>query len=354
MVGEREDRSLHERRRLCPARHERIVERWYGAISPHAFSPFAAPEILAHLSTLLERSISILTGATFRADTAEEIGAILVRLRYLDPATLRETIAILGEELDRVTPEDLQGLLRERLPTFLGAIAAGHARASRTLLLDEQEGVRAAILAERGRISASLRESEALFRAVFTDAAVGIALVGLDGRAIEWNPAVERILGYNRIEMSRLLFMDITHPDDIVEDRALFERLVAGEYGHYHKQRRYRHKQGHTVLCNLTASLLRDVQGSPRCVLEMIEDVTDRTMQLTVATTYMLSPQLTKREREVLDGVAQGWGNAHIATELCLAEQTVRHHISRIYGKIAIESRSEAIVWAREHGFGRQ
>jgi DNA-binding NarL/FixJ family response regulator len=61
---------------------------------------------------------------------------------------------------------------------------------------------------------------------------------------------------------------------------------------------------------------------------------------------------LTKREQEILSMIAQGWDNIRIASKLCLAEQTVRNYISRIYDKLAVRSRAEAVVWAREHNFG--
>ncbi|HEY0737844.1 MAG TPA: LuxR C-terminal-related transcriptional regulator, partial [Herpetosiphonaceae bacterium] len=57
---------------------------------------------------------------------------------------------------------------------------------------------------------------------------------------------------------------------------------------------------------------------------------------------------LTARERQILDLLAEGWDNAGIASTLSLAEQTVRNHLSRIYMKIDVRSRTEAIVWARE------
>ncbi len=60
---------------------------------------------------------------------------------------------------------------------------------------------------------------------------------------------------------------------------------------------------------------------------------------------------LSKREKQVLNLIAKGQNNAQIATELHLAEQTVRNYIARIYQKLAVNTRAEAIVWAREHGF---
>jgi DNA-binding NarL/FixJ family response regulator len=63
-------------------------------------------------------------------------------------------------------------------------------------------------------------------------------------------------------------------------------------------------------------------------------------------------PSLTEREREVLDLIAAGKGNAVIAHELMLNLKTVRNHVSNIFGKLQVADRAAAIVKAREAGFG--
>jgi pimeloyl-ACP methyl ester carboxylesterase/DNA-binding CsgD family transcriptional regulator len=63
-------------------------------------------------------------------------------------------------------------------------------------------------------------------------------------------------------------------------------------------------------------------------------------------------PQLTGREREVLDLIAQGLDNAQIAARLELSEKTVRNNITHIFDKIQVENRPQAIVLAREAGLG--
>lgn len=59
----------------------------------------------------------------------------------------------------------------------------------------------------------------------------------------------------------------------------------------------------------------------------------------------------TPRERALMSGIARGWDNRKLALEFDLAEQTIRNYISRLYDKVGVRSRSEAVVWAREHGF---
>ena len=63
--------------------------------------------------------------------------------------------------------------------------------------------------------------------------------------------------------------------------------------------------------------------------------------------------ELTPRERAVLEGIAEGLNNAEIAASLRLSEKTVRNHITRIFDKLCVEQRSQAIVLAREAGLGR-
>lgn len=64
--------------------------------------------------------------------------------------------------------------------------------------------------------------------------------------------------------------------------------------------------------------------------------------------------ELTPRECEVLELVAQGLDNASIGTRLGISERTARNHLSIILSKLGINSRAQAIVQAREAGFGRR
>jgi DNA-binding NarL/FixJ family response regulator len=63
-------------------------------------------------------------------------------------------------------------------------------------------------------------------------------------------------------------------------------------------------------------------------------------------------PQLSDREREVLDLVARGHDNRRIARELFLSEKTVRNHVSTLLGKLEVADRAEAIARARRAGLG--
>jgi DNA-binding NarL/FixJ family response regulator len=59
---------------------------------------------------------------------------------------------------------------------------------------------------------------------------------------------------------------------------------------------------------------------------------------------------LSRREREILGHLVEGRANKEIAAELCIAEQTVRNHISVIYDKMGVDDRAQAVRLAREGG----
>lgn len=65
-------------------------------------------------------------------------------------------------------------------------------------------------------------------------------------------------------------------------------------------------------------------------------------------------PELTAREREVLDLIARGLGNAEISTRLYVSPKTVRNHISNIFTKLQVADRAQAIIRAREAGLGQK
>lgn len=126
----------------------------------------------------------------------------------------------------------------------------------------------------RARSDAALRASEARFRAVFESAAVGMALVDLDGRPVASNPALQALLGYDTDELRGMTFAQCTHPDDVDADLALYRELAAGTREAYQLEKRYVRKDGAVLYGRLTVSLARDAAGVPQFAVGMVEDVT--------------------------------------------------------------------------------
>jgi len=258
------------------ARRETIAARWYHAIAPTALSPLPPADVQRQLLALTDRAIALLVADTFASGEAAAIGAALARLRYLQPASLGDTQAVLADELVTSLSAAQIPVLQPRLAALLGGIASGYFRQARETILAEQETIRAALLRQREGLTAALRESEARFRAIFASAAIGIVLVNVDGRPVESNPAIERMLGYTREELRGMVFTAVTHPDDVSADWALFQELVAGRRDAYQMEKRYLHKEGRIVWGNLTVSLVRDERGAPQFTIGMVEEITAR------------------------------------------------------------------------------
>ena len=131
-------------------------------------------------------------------------------------------------------------------------------------------------ITERKNAEEVLRESEERFRAIFEQAAVGMAQVAPDGRWLRVNQRWCDIIGYTREELLTRSFQDITHPDDIGDNVANLRKLLTKEIQTYSTEKRYVRKDKSTVWVNLTVSLLREPTGVPKYFISVIEDITAR------------------------------------------------------------------------------
>ena len=122
----------------------------------------------------------------------------------------------------------------------------------------------------------ALSGSEERFRLAMEYSPIGVALVDTDGRWIEVNPALCRIVGYSRDELLRIDFQTITHPDDLDADLALMQQVLAGRLDSYGMEKRYIRKSGETIWIQLDVVLVRPPDGAPRYFLSKIQDITER------------------------------------------------------------------------------
>ncbi|MBW4690951.1 MAG: PAS domain S-box protein [Lyngbya sp. HA4199-MV5] len=128
----------------------------------------------------------------------------------------------------------------------------------------------------RKAAEAALKESEERFRGAFDYAAIGMALVGLEGQWLKVNRSLCEMIGYSELELLQTDFQTITHPDDLETDLGYVQQLLKGEISFYQMEKRYFHKQGHVVWILLSASLTRDDQDRPLYFIPQIQDISDR------------------------------------------------------------------------------
>jgi diguanylate cyclase (GGDEF)-like protein/PAS domain S-box-containing protein len=113
-------------------------------------------------------------------------------------------------------------------------------------------------------------------RLTFDAAPIGIALVAPDGRFLQVNAALCRIVGYERDDLVGRTFQSITHPDDLDADVTDLQRCLAGEIDGYDMEKRYIHRAGHPVWVHLTVGVVRDAAGGATHFVAHIMDVTER------------------------------------------------------------------------------
>ena len=121
-----------------------------------------------------------------------------------------------------------------------------------------------------------LADSEARFRATFENAAVGVALVGIDGSILRANNSFARMLGYPLEELITKTFQSITFPDDLEINLSLLNTALLGEADSYCIEKRYIRKDGGIVWASLTVGCVRKVDGGVDYFVSVIQDITSR------------------------------------------------------------------------------
>lgn len=147
----------------------------------------------------------------------------------------------------------------------------------------------------------NLERSEAMFEQTFSQAAVGMALVSLEGYWLRVNLRICQLLGYSERELLRLTFQDITHPDDLDGDLELLDQLLANEISTYSMEKRYFRSDSSIVWVELTVALNRLPDGSPHHFISVIVDISERKLAETNLRTlqHELEDRVVSRTKEL-------------------------------------------------------
>ncbi|MEH2168293.1 MAG: PAS domain S-box protein [Nostoc sp.] len=208
----------------------------------------------------------------------------------------------------------------------------------------------------------ALGESEERFRAMFNQAAVGITLVGLDGRFIQVNPALCEITGYSHEELMQMNFQEITHPDDLEVDWENAQRVLAKEISGYSLEKRYIRKDGSIVWVNLTSSAVWDDNGQPMYALGIIEDISHRkrveaTQNFLVEASTLLAASLdyeitlenvanlavpTLADLCIVDVFQEDWSSKQIA--IAIADPTKENILDEIRRRYPPKTKAKQLV----------
>jgi PAS domain S-box-containing protein len=111
------------------------------------------------------------------------------------------------------------------------------------------------------------------FRLAMEASGVGMAIVDLQGRWEEVNPAFERMFGYSAAELVGRPAAAFTHPDDVGMSSTYLRGLVDGSLPMLDALKRYVHRNGETIWAHVNVAVLRDANGVPMHLLVQLRDV---------------------------------------------------------------------------------
>src|SRR6266481_4352566 len=120
-------------------------------------------------------------------------------------------------------------------------------------------------------------QAKQLFRYLFEQASLGIAVEDLEGKLLLANPALCSMLGYRESELCGMSCSEFANPEDSQNDWALFQQLRAGVIDQYSLEKRYVRKDGAQLWGHLNVSRLKNGNGgSSSLVFAFVEDITER------------------------------------------------------------------------------
>ncbi len=141
---------------------------------------------------------------------------------------------------------------------------------------DKLKFLHAEDLAQHNITEEELKRSREEFRGYFEMSSLGICITSPDKGWIEVNDCLCQMLGYNKNELSKMNWADLTHPDDITSDLELFNEVIAGKRDTYELDKRFIRKDGLVVYTTLSVVCQRNKDGSVNHFLASLLDITER------------------------------------------------------------------------------
>ncbi|MEN9897284.1 MAG: hypothetical protein RLZZ66_933 [Pseudomonadota bacterium] len=118
-----------------------------------------------------------------------------------------------------------------------------------------------------------LAKSEKNFRAMFEDMPIGIVNISMEGYFLDVNESFCQFVGYSADELAKLTFMEITPPEFIEQDMAVYHRFIHNEITEFTFEKKYRRKDGVEVWANASGRIIFNEDGSHQKFIAAVEDI---------------------------------------------------------------------------------
>src|SRR5215218_7730956 len=110
----------------------------------------------------------------------------------------------------------------------------------------------------------------------FDKAAIGMAVVSMDGSWLQVNESLCKLLGYSEQELRATSFQLLTHTEDLRHVQSSIQRVLEGYVQSHEQEKRYIHEHGHTVWVQWHVSLLKDSETGAKRLFFQVQDISDR------------------------------------------------------------------------------
>ncbi len=295
-----------------------LAREWARALAQVIYIARSRDDVEGELATALDVLVDAVQAEPFAGEAVATVADRLVRLGLATADCIDVSIKVLGELMPKLSGvSGLEGLPGRLVLVFSG-LAKGFAEGMRKRLFEEQEGLTRALIRARENAESALRDSEARFEEIFSTSSVGMAITDLDFGLIRSNRALANILEHRRGKLAVQRLDEIFHPDDADYLRLRYQVLLEEDSLPFRERRRLVRKDAEEALVFLSASVLRDPDGTPRYYVTTVEDVSDRhylESQLQFQATHDALTGLANRQRFV-GRLEEALSGQHPAEEL--------------------------------------
>lgn len=255
-----------------------VAEVWADQLFGTSHVGMWRSELRHYLVPLTEQLVAEIHAAKPDPKVATLIGQKLVADHFTTPTSLGKSVELIVERFEELcgcVEHDCQPAAqrRRRLTRLLAALTVGYSAALRDRVLAEQADIHQAVAAIQARAATALQVSEARFRTVVAEAATGIAIMTMNGRLVECNPALERMFGYEHGSMCGPV-------EEFVADSAregtrhVLAELATGARTHAKGELPCHVRDGGKIWIDVTLSLIGEADVTH--VACLVTDVTER------------------------------------------------------------------------------
>lgn len=258
-----------------------LAETWAAVASQTTYLPMSGDELGQLLTRLINRLVTAVAAAPMDGQAAAEVAAELVAHDLTGSTSISRSIEVLDDGLPRLAELRHVDGSDAAVSRALRTLAGGYAEALRQRTLEEQDQVTQALLQAKLNTERELWISEARFRQVFAESAVGIAISDLEGTVVTANRAFALIIGRTSDEvvgatLPKLLYS--AHEADWADQPTLgeaYRKLASGELTHFRRRGQLTAVSGEISWIFLAGFLLHNPEGVATHHVVTTEDITD-------------------------------------------------------------------------------